>query len=140
MQVNLVIPIKQLEDAKQRLGSLLDSAQRQALFRAMVEDVLEVGTTCDRIDQVVVITADDTVGDLARAYGARVLPEPEDPGLINAVTHAARTLSAEGVDVMMFLPGDTPLVSVEELEVVLDGFGLKASPEFLIVPASDLGG
>jgi 2-phospho-L-lactate guanylyltransferase len=140
MQVNLVIPIKQLEDAKQRLGSLLDSAQRQALFRAMVEDVLEVGTTCDRIDQVVVITADDTVGDLARAYGARVMPEPEDPGLINAVTHAARTLSAEGVDVMMFLPGDTPLVSVEELEVVLDGFGLKASSEFLIVPASDLGG
>ena len=87
-----------------------------------------------------VITADDTVANLGRAYGARIMPEPEDPGLINAVTHAAGTLSAEGVDVMIFLPGDTPLVNVEELEVVLDGFGQKTEPEFLIVPATDLGG
>ena len=140
MQVNLVIPIKQLEDAKQRLGGLLNSAQRQALFRAMVEDVLEAGTTCDRIDQVVVVTADQTVGALAASYGARVIAEPDVPGLISAVTHAAKLFSTEGVDVMIFLPGDTPLVSVEELEVVLDGIGQKKEAEFLIVPASDLGG
>jgi 2-phospho-L-lactate guanylyltransferase len=106
----------------------------------MVEDVLEAGTTCDRIDQVVVDTADPRVGALAMRYGARVMAEPEVPGLINAVTHAAKIFSAEGVDVMIFLPGDTPLVSVEELEVVLDGIGQKNEAEFLIVPASDLGG
>jgi 2-phospho-L-lactate guanylyltransferase len=38
------------------------------------------------------------------------------------------------------LPGDVPLVSVEELEVFLDGFGQATEPEFMIVPASDLGG
>lgn len=140
MQVNLVIPIKQLENAKQRLGTLLDADQRRALFQAMVEDVLEAGCACDRIDQVVVVTADETVAALATQYGARVIPEPESPGLISAVTHAAEVFRAEGVDVMIFLPGDTPLVNAEELEVVLDGIGLSNDPEVLIVPATDLGG
>ncbi len=140
MQVNLVIPIKQLENAKQRLGSLLDADQRRSLFRAMVEDVLEAGTACDRIDQVVVVTADDTVAALGLQYGARIMPEPTTPGLINAVTHAAAVFKAEGVDVMIFLPGDTPLVNAEELEVVLDGIGHSDQPELLIVPAADLGG
>ena len=140
MQVNLVIPIKQLENAKQRLGTLLAADQRQALFQAMVEDVLEAGTACDRIDEVVVVTADETVARLAAGYGARLMPEPEVPGLISAVTHAASVFRQEGVDVMIFLPGDTPLVNAEELEVVLDGIGLTDKPEFLIVPANDLGG
>jgi 2-phospho-L-lactate guanylyltransferase (CobY/MobA/RfbA family) len=131
MQVNLVIPIKQLENAKQRLGSLLDADQRRSLFRAMVEDVLEAGTACDRIDQVVVVTADDTVAALGLQYGARIMPEPANPGLINAVTHAAAVFKAEGVDVMIFLPGDTPLVNAEELEVVLDGIGHSDQPELL---------
>ena len=41
---------------------------------------------------------------------------------------------------MVFLPADIPLVSVEELEVVTDGAGQSGEPEFMIVPARDLGG
>ena len=41
---------------------------------------------------------------------------------------------------MVFLPGDVPLVSAEELESVLEGFGSSNEAEFLIVPAADLGG
>jgi 2-phospho-L-lactate guanylyltransferase (CobY/MobA/RfbA family) len=42
---------------------------------------------------------------------------------------------------MVFLPGDVPLVTVEELEIVLDGFGRSPDKkEFMIVPANDLGG
>jgi len=63
-----------------------------------------------------------------------------ESGLIAAVAHAGDQLTAAGTDVMVFLPGDIPLISVEELEVVLDGFGLSSGPEMLIVPSSDLGG
>ena len=56
------------------------------------------------------------------------------------MTHAAEVLNAEGVEVMMFLPGDTPLINGEELEVVLGGMSAQDKAEFLIVPASDLGG
>ena len=92
--------------------------QRQGLFQAMVEDVLEAATCCDRIDEVIVVTKDVTVTELARRYSARVIPEPAQSGLIPAVTHAAKLLRAEGVKAMVFLPGDVPLVTVEELEIV----------------------
>lgn len=135
-----VIPVKQLENAKQRLSGLLSAEQRQLLFSAMYRDVLEAATTCDRIDRVVVVTNDSKVADIALEYGAEVRDEPAVPGLIEAVTETSAQLRREGVANMVFLPADIPLVSVEELEVVLDGFGRTSAPEFMIVPASDLGG
>ncbi|MDZ7686382.1 MAG: 2-phospho-L-lactate guanylyltransferase [Gammaproteobacteria bacterium] len=135
-----VVPVKQLENAKQRLGGLLSAAQRQQLFRAMFEDVLEAATTCDRIDRVIVVTDDDRVADIGMGFGAGIRSEPSPGGLIEAVTMMASDLAAEGVTTMVFLPADVPLVSVEELEVALDGFGRSGGRECLIVPSHDLGG
>ena len=140
MTTTVVIPIKQLKNTKQRLGSLLSAAERGALFQAMVEDVLEAVTTCDRIDEVLIVTDDPQAALIGHQYSARVVAEPEVPGLINAVTYAGQLLREEGVNTMMFLPGDVPLVTVEELEVVLDGFGQGTAAAFGIVPAADLGG
>ena len=140
MNTTAVIPIKQLNDAKKRLANYLSVSQRRALCQVMFEDVLEAVTTCDRIDDVVVVTNDESVALIASSYSARIVAEPEQPGLIAAITHAADLLASEGVVNMVFLPGDVPLVSVEELEVVLDGFGMSDTAEFLIVPAEDLGG
>jgi 2-phospho-L-lactate/phosphoenolpyruvate guanylyltransferase len=140
MTVAAVIPIKQLSDAKQRLGGLLSAEERTGLFRMMVEDVLVAVEVCPMVDEILVVTSDDEVADLARAYGSRIMQEPENPGLIAAVTAAAKSLASEGVNSMLFLPGDVPMVTAEELEIVLDGFGRSESTEFTIVPASDLGG
>jgi 2-phospho-L-lactate/phosphoenolpyruvate guanylyltransferase len=140
MTTTAVIPIKQLADAKQRLSGLLNSDERKRLFQAMVEDVLTAVEACTFIDNIVVVTDDQAVAELARSYGAEIRPEPDSPGLIEAVTQTGKQLAAEGVDCMLFLPGDVPLVTPEELEVVLEGFGMSGKPEFMIVPASDLGG
>lgn len=140
MKTSAVIPIKQLENAKQRLSDSLSSSERRALFTAMVEDVLTAVEACTLIDQIVVVTDDDAVASLAGAYGAVIWPEPDSPGLIEAVTAAGERLAEEGFDCMVFLPGDVPLVTVDELEVVLTGFGGRNHSEMLIVPASDLGG
>ena len=140
MSISLVIPIKQLENAKQRLGTLLSAEERKVLFQAMVEDVLEAAISCDSVDEVMITTNDTVVAELGAQYGARILPEPTEPGLIQAVTHAANTLTEEGVNVMVFLPGDVPLVTVDELNVVLEGIGQSDENEMMIVPASDLGG
>jgi 2-phospho-L-lactate guanylyltransferase len=140
MSTSAVIPIKQLEDAKQRLAGLLNSNERKLLFQAMVDDVLTAVEACTYIDNIVVVTNDQAVAELARGFGAEIRPEPEPPGLIEAVTETGKQLAAEGVECMLFLPGDVPLVTPEELEVVLEGFGMSGKPEFMIVPASDLGG
>lgn len=140
MTTTAVIPIKQLENAKQRLSGLLSTEDRKTLFSAMVRDVLTAVEACTLIEQVIVVTDDRSVADLAKEYGAEIRPEPLKAGLIEAVTETSSQLAAAGVSTMVFLPGDVPLVSAGDLELVLEGFGLVAEPEFLIVPASDLGG
>jgi 2-phospho-L-lactate guanylyltransferase len=140
MTITAVIPIKQLAHAKQRLSGLLSEQERNDLFRAMVEDVLVVVEVCPLIDEILVVTSDAEVQDLALSFGAKIMAEPLNPGLIPAVTAAATRLGDNGADTLVFLPGDIPLVSPEELEVVLDEFGANDLPEFHIVPAADLGG
>ena len=140
MTTTAVLPVKQLANAKQRLSDLLSADDRRALFSAMVSDVLTAVEACTLIDQVVVVTDDKAVGQLATEYGAEIRPEPQQPGLIEAVTETSRQLAEEGVSTMVFVPGDVPLMSAEDLDLVLEGFGLADEAEFLIVPASDLGG
>ena len=140
MTITAVIPVKQLANAKQRLSSFLSASDRAALFSAMVRDVLTAVEACSLIDQIMVVTNDLEVSELGKEYGAIIRPEPQRPGLIESVTEAARDLSLAGVSTMVFLPGDVPLVSAEELESVLEGFGSSNEAEFLIVPAADLGG
>ena len=140
MTITAVIPVKQLANAKQRLSSFLSASDRAALFSAMVRDVLTAVEACSLIDQIMVVTNDLKVSELGKEYDANIRPEPQRPGLIESVTEAARDLSLAGVSTMVFLPGDVPLVSAEELESVLEGFGSSNEAEFLIVPAADLGG
>ena len=140
MTITAVIPVKQLANAKQRLSSFLSASDRAALFSAMVRDVLTAVEACSLIDQIIVVTNDLEVSELGKEYDAKIHPEPQRPGLIESVTEAARDLSLAGVSTMVFLPGDVPLVSAEELESVLEGFGSSNEAEFLIVPAADLGG
>jgi len=140
MTTTAVIPIKQLTRAKQRLSALLTEQERYGLFRTMVEDVLVVVEVCPLIDEILVVTSDAEVQEFALSFGAKVMAEPVNPGLIQAVTAAAARLGDDGADTLVFLPGDIPLVSPDELEVVLDGFGAGDQPAFHIVPAADLGG
>jgi len=140
MTTTAVLPIKQLENAKQRLAGLLSADERRQLFKAMVEDVLTAAEACPLIDDLIVVTNDAAVAELGRGFGAEIWAEPDPPGLIEAVTMAGQKLAEAGVSTMVFLPGDVPLVTADELDMVLEGFGAAAEAEFLIVPASDLGG
>lgn len=140
MKTTAVIPIRRLDDAKQRLAPQLDASARQALFEAMVQDVLTAVEACEYVDAILVVTNDDAVAALVAPFGVTILPEPAEPGLIAAVTHAARVLSNEGVANMLFLPGDVPMVTADELEAVLAGFAGDGQATMTIVPAADFGG
>lgn len=140
MRTVAVIPIKQLSGAKQRLAGVLQANERQALFKCMVEDVLTSVEACSYIDEIWVVTGDAAVAKLCQPYAVTIVPEPADPGLIAAMTHAAGLLAEKGVDNLVFLPGDLPLVTTAELDIVLDGFTAQGKPGICIVPAEDLGG
>ncbi len=135
-----VVPIKELEDAKRRLADVLTPEERRELVRAMVEDVLRALVASRQFDRVMVITRAAEISEMARSLGVGIIPEPDKPGLISAVREAAKYLAREGVDLMVFVPADIPLIGVDEIDVVLSGVGTRDEPEFVIVPARDMGG
>ncbi len=130
-----VLPIKDLHDAKQRLAGVLAREEREALFRAMLGDVLEAITAARRLDGLLVVTRDREAAALVAPYGADILGERENAGQTTAVTAGVEALAARGVETIVTIPGDVPLATGEEIDAVLDAHG--AAPAITIAPAHD---
>ena len=140
MTTTAVLPVKQLSEAKQRLRGLLSSEERNLLTRSMIEDVLVALEVSPLIDEILMVTSDVELGDLACAYGVKIMQDRGMSGLIASVTAAAHHLGSSYNDTLVYIPGDIPLLAPEDLEIVLDGFGLTNSEEVTLVPADDFGG
>ena len=130
-----VLPAKDLVDAKQRLADALSPPERRLLFRTMYEDVLTVMAGVATLGGLAVITRDPEAAAVAEAHGARVIPEAENEGQTAAVEKAVKVLAAEGVDGILTIPGDAPLITTNEIEAVLAAH--NGSPAMTIVPAHD---
>lgn len=112
-----LLPLKKLSNAKQRLSALLTPYERRYLFCAMVEDVLETLKAHPLVEGVVLVS-DDPYGQLlAERYDTRLYQESElaRGGLNGAVECTIAKLAAEGINEIMVLHGDLPLISSEEI-------------------------
>ncbi len=130
-----VVPVKNLEDAKQRLASVLSAGERHGLFRAMLEDVLSALSQSRGLAGVVLVTRDREAIAMAARYGARVLEEEENRGQTAASSFGVRALAAEGVPGMVQLPADIPLVTPEDIDALLQAHG--SAPAVTLAPSRD---
>ena len=75
MRAALLIPVKNLGNAQQRLGQALDQAQRSQLAEAMLRDVMKAtaGVT-DRID-VFLVTGDARANAIAAEFNFGVIED-----------------------------------------------------------------
>jgi 2-phospho-L-lactate guanylyltransferase len=129
------MPIKDIERAKQRLAGILGEDERQALFQAMVEDVLEALAGSETLSGIMVVTRDPKAQRLAARYGARVLIEAQNAGHTAASSLGARTLAAEGAVGMLQVPGDLPLLSACDIDALIETHG--EAPAVTIAPSRD---
>jgi 2-phospho-L-lactate/phosphoenolpyruvate guanylyltransferase len=132
--IRAVVPVKAFARAKQRLAGVLPPALRQALARAMLEDVLASLAAVPALGGIIVVTEDEGAARLAQRFGASVTRATAGEGHSEAVTAAARALAREGA-ALLTLPSDIPLVSPEDIERLIAAH--RASPCFAIVPARD---
>ena len=130
-----VVPVKELDGAKQRLSSALSPGERRLLATTMLEDVLEAVSAVRELAGVLVVTVDPVATSLATRYGGRVVMQGARDGHTRAVTAAARLLVREGRAGMMTMPGDIPRLSPAEIAATLAAH--RAAPAFTIVPAHD---
>ncbi len=130
-----VVPMKALDEAKERLSGVLPPALRRELAWAMLEDVLEALAGVAGLDGVAIVTVDPLAQRLASRYGARLMEEDAAAGHTAAVAAAARLLASEGRTGMTALPGDIPLVTAAEITSLLKAH--DRAPAFTIVPSHD---
>ncbi len=128
----IVIPVKDIDAAKQRLSGALDASERRALFTAMLEDVLAAVAGVQGCDGVALVTRDSAAIDLAAAYGFEVIDDRDNAGHTQAVDLAIADLRRRGVGGMATFPGDIPLVSAREIDTLLathkSGGGMTIAP------------
>jgi 2-phospho-L-lactate guanylyltransferase len=130
----ILIPVKNLRNAKQRLAAVLDQPARTALAQAMIHDVLEAVAGCQRRPEVCVVTNDDFASDLARHFNFQIIRDNADASETAAIEMATRVCESRGAEQTLVIPGDIPLITSNELGQIF-----SAVPEngTLLVPAAD---
>ncbi|HYX11007.1 MAG TPA: 2-phospho-L-lactate guanylyltransferase [Candidatus Acidoferrum sp.] len=129
-----IIPVGTLEGAKSRLGETLDAEERRDLATRMAHRTIEAAVATPGIDEVLVVTPDQAVRDLALAAGARPLRQ-RSQGLNRGLREAREEALAAGADAIVVLPIDLPLISPEALGRVLERLSDPERP--LVVLVSD---
>jgi len=130
----ILVPVKNLSSAKQRLAGVLDQPSRTALAQAMLDDVLAALHSWNTRPQVAVVTSDPYAVELARKYEFEVIPDPDNPGETLAIEMATRACIERGAGSTLVIPADIPLIQAWELEEILKHAPAEGS---VLVPAAD---
>ncbi len=113
-----LVPVRSISGSKNRLASCLQQSQRERLALAMLEDMLAALAAATTVERIAVVSADPGLLTHARGLGAEIIDESEARGLNAAVTMAAEKLEADGVDRLLTIPGDVPLLDPAEIDTM----------------------
>ncbi len=130
----ILVPVKNLAQAKQRLAAVLDQPARTQLAQAMLEDVLAALAGWAGRPAVAIVTSDPFAAELARHHGFEIIPDPVNPGETGAIEMATEICVARGAESTLVIPADIPLIEASELELILENAPAAGS---VLVPAAD---
>ena len=119
MSTIAILPVKSFGAAKQRLAPALGAGSRQALAQAMFSDVLASLRRVPGVDAVAVVTSDRVAESAALGERVEVLRDMEMAGQSAAALIGIRHAQAHGVDRVLLVPGDTPLLDPGEVAALL---------------------
>jgi 2-phospho-L-lactate/phosphoenolpyruvate guanylyltransferase len=130
----ILIPVKSLANAKQRLASVLDQPTRTKLAQAMLFDVLETLGTWQSRPAVSVVTCDPFALEVAKRFEFQIIPDKANRSETDAIEMATYFCESRSVDSTLVIPGDIPLIQVAELQQILEAAPTEGS---VLVPAAD---
>lgn len=135
----ILVPVKNLSSAKQRLAEVLDQPARTKLAQAMLEDVAaalngwQMGRNSES-GEVTLVTGDPFAKKLAGDFGFEVIPDPDNPGETGAIEMAINICVDRGIEWTLVIPADIPLIQAWELDEILKHAPGEGS---VLVPAGD---
>lgn len=129
----ILIPVKNLSNAKQRLAAVLDQGARTELAQTMLWDVLD-SVAALRGSEVALVSSDSFALDLAGRFGFQVIPDHNNFSETDAIAMATGICESRGIGNTLVIPGDIPLISRRELEEI---FRAAPTEGTVLVPAAD---
>lgn len=123
-----IIPVKPLRYGKSRLADILSPDERAELTTQMLHHMLQTLEEVPEIYRTLVISRDPSALKLARQYGAFTYGEGDKQDLNLALTRAAQIAAARDASGLLILPADLPLVTPEDVRMMLAGVTPTFSP------------
>jgi 2-phospho-L-lactate guanylyltransferase len=129
----ILLPIKNLAKAKQRLAVSFDQPTRTKLAQTMLMDVVEA-IAAFAGDEVGLATSDPFAIELAHRYGFEVIRDESNLSETDAIEMATRVCDDRGVGSTLVIPGDIPLIDAADVRAIYE-----ASPDAgsVLVPSRD---
>jgi 2-phospho-L-lactate guanylyltransferase len=131
----LLLPIKDLRQAKQRLAPLLNPQERFGLAQAMLADTIRAVRGVQRAERIFVVTNYLPAIKAAEENGWELLREERQISESVSVDAASRHCAERGVTALLRLPLDVPLVQATDIDELLAV--ACAAPALVIVPSRD---
>lgn len=116
MKTVAIIPVKRRESSNERLASVLSPESRSELAEAMFLDTLGNVRRSRRLDEILIVTADEYTARTAGWIGVDVLEQEDDRGHSEAAVAGVTAAMARGATRVVLLPADCPLLDPLDLD------------------------
>jgi 2-phospho-L-lactate guanylyltransferase len=129
----ILLPVKNLANAKQRLAGVLEQPVRTELAQLMLTDVVEAIAEYAG-DEVALATNDPFAIELAEKHGFQIIRDESNVSETDAVEMATRICESRGITSTLVIPGDIPLIEAADILAIYE-----ASPDngAVLVPSRD---
>ena len=131
----LLLPVKNLRQAKQRLSPFLNADERFGLAQAMLADTVRAIREVSQAEKIFVVTNYIPAMEAAEQNGWELLREDRQISESFSVDYASMQCAKRGVTALLRLPLDVPLVQSSDIDELL---AVEcAAPALVIVPSRD---
>jgi 2-phospho-L-lactate guanylyltransferase len=133
----VIVLVKDLDQAKQRLGNVLDAKERRALALRNAERAIRAAAAGDHR---LVVGGSPEVQEIADRLGAEAVIEKRQQGQNVAAKLGIAHALKSNARAVLILSSDLPLVTPKSVKDMLDVAGRVARPAVVAAPATGRGG
>ncbi len=131
----VLIPVKDLKFANERLSSVLSQESRTSLAYAMLKDVYNSVAKSALADKVAVVTMDKKAISMAEEHDFLIIKESKQESESSSVDYAVEVCDQMGADSVLVIPADAPLMTAEDIDFILEK--VEDRPHVILVPSGD---
>lgn len=131
----ILIPVKELSTANERLSSIMSQQKRTELAYVMLKDVFSAVKSSKLADNKVVVTMDKKAIKMGLKEGFEVIKEESQQGESSSVDEALQVCKLMGASSVLVIPGDAPLITGEDLDFIFEKERQENS--VILVPSGD---